>query len=47
MMVLNILPRCNSVLHYVVDKANYIKEIYRMSEIKGEEFEIPFIINLD
>ena len=43
----NILPNCNTVLHYIYNKQSIVKDMYDMSNIEGEQFNIPFICNLN
>jgi len=47
MLVYNIFPWCNTVLHYAASKPDIIKELYEYSEMEDEEFEVPFLNNLD
>lgn len=47
MLSYNIFPWCNTALHYAALKQDIVKEFYDYSEIEGEEFEVPFLNNLD
>ena len=47
MLVYNIFPWGNTALHYAVTKQDIIKELYANSEREGEEFEVPFLNNMD
>lgn len=47
MLAYNIFPWCNTVLHYAYKKQDIVKSIYINSEKKDEEFEVPFLNNLD
>ncbi len=42
----NILPGCNTILHHIVKKQKFIKELYAIS--KGDDkFDPPFLCNLE
>ncbi len=45
-LLYNILPGCNTVLHYVVTKQNLIRELYACSEGENAGFQIPFLSNI-
>lgn len=46
-LVYNIFPLCNTVLHYATMKNSIVKQIYAYSEVKGQEFEVPFLMNIE
>ena len=46
MLVYNIFPHCNSVMHSAFQNIELIKQIYLYSEIAESKFEVPIVTNL-
>lgn len=46
MLVYNIFPHCNSVLHYAFKNIELVKQIYECSEMVDSKFEIPIVVNI-